>query len=617
MMQWKSRAPNLQLRLDGRRATFMVVLLGILFTSLFGRALYLQTMRTDFLQAKGDARFNRTVVTHAARGNITDRNGKALATSIEALSIWADPSEVPDDKALRAKLAKLLNMPLQELNRRLANDKKNFVYLRRQIDRETAQKVLALDMDGIATQREYRRDYPLAEVTAHVVGFTNIEDRGQEGIELAHDKMLTGKSGERRVIKDRLGRVVEERLELSQAKSGNNVALSIDQRLQAVTYDALKAAVAEHRAEGASAVILDAKTGEVLALVNLPDYNPNQRNKTTGAQSRNRSVTDIFEPGSTMKPFSIAAGLETGVVTPTTPINTQGGTMMLGGHSINDVHKHGILTTAEVLQKSSNVGTTKIALKIPNEKLWAMYRDFGFGQAPGTGFPGEAAGRLRPYKNWREIEKATMSYGYGLSMSLIQLARAYTVWTNDGRLLPVSLIKREGNQIVNTMGKQVISPGTAREVALMLEMAAGPGGTALKAAVPGYRIAGKTGTARKNGVGGYTEQKYIVSFVGYAPASDPRYIVAVRVDEPNAGRYFGGDVAAPVFSTIMSRALSLNGIAPDQPTNNTIEAGRDTGRRTSADNNTPTAPPLNNPERLPDFDTLTLRNDRRNGAAQG
>jgi cell division protein FtsI (penicillin-binding protein 3) len=613
MMEWKSRAPNLQLRLDGRRATFVLVLLCSLCLVLVGRAIYLQMVNTDFLQAKGNARYNRTVITQAARGNITDREGKALATSVEALSIWADPSEVPDDKPTRAKLAKALNMPVSELNNRLKNQKRDFVYLRRQMEKDAAQKVLALEIDGVDAQREFRRDYPLAEITAHVVGFTNIEDRGQEGVELAYDKQLTGRSGERRVVKDRKGRVVEERLSLREAKAGNHVALSIDQRLQAVTYDALKAAVSEHRAEGASAVVLDAKSGEVLALVNLPDFNPNQRNKVMGANTRNRSVTDLFEPGSTMKPFTIALGLEAGVVTPTTVINTQGGTITIGGRTIHDVTGHAQLTTAEIVQKSSNVGTIKISQKLERQQQWGLYRDLGFGQVPGTGFPGEAAGRLRPFKDWSEVDKASMSYGYGINMSLIQLARSYTVWVNDGRILPVTFVKRDASNASNVstqiIGKQVMSPGTAREVAKMLEGAAA---NYKNATVAGYRIAGKTGTAKRAANGGY-EQKYIASFVGFAPASEPRYIVAVRVDDPSAGRYYGGDVAAPIFSTIMTRVLSLNSVSPDQPDAKIIEAGRDPAQRNRAEvlpNSAAQLPVGLSIERLPDYDTHALLESR-------
>jgi cell division protein FtsI (penicillin-binding protein 3) len=575
----KAPAPSLALRLEGWRARFVLGAILLAFLALLGRALYLQGMNQDFLQAKGEARYGRIVEIPASRGAIADRNGSPLAISTPAESVWAAPQDVPDDNETRSKLAKALGMKSRDLNQKLADEDRTFVYLRRQMAPEEARKVLDLKVAGVFAHREFKRFYPQGEVMAHIVGFTGVDDRGQEGIELAHDKSLAGRSGSRRVIKDRKGRIVEDVENIRAPKEGGTLAITVDQRLQAITHAALRQAIDEHRAKGGAAVVLDAKTGEVLALSNQPDYNPNNRAKVTGAQTRNRSLTDLYEPGSTIKPFSIAAALEAGTVRAETAIATGGGTLQLGGHTINDTSAHGTLTVAEVLQKSSNVGTARIALQLPPERLWNLYRDLGFGQIPQTGFPGEAAGRLRPHSAWRPVEHATMSYGYGLSVSLLQMARAYTVWTNDGQLLPVSFVRRDWSSNTDVIGRQVVSPATAKTVAAMLEMAAGPGGTAPKAQIAGYRIAGKTGTARKHiAGGGYAEDRYVGSFVGYAPATAPRFIVAVMIDEPSAGKTYGGDVAAPVFAVITAKALALMGVTPDRTPAPVTTAKAATGR---------------------------------------
>ncbi len=393
-----------------------------------------------------------------------------------------------------------------------------------------------------------------------MVGFTNVEDIGQEGVELARNPELAGRSGSRRVIRDRLGRVIEDVGAVREPHHGNDLALSIDSKIQFLAFDALRDAVQTHKAKAGAAVVLDTRTGEILALANWPTYNPNQRGQLSGAQLRNRVITDTFEPGSTMKPFTIALALEIGDVTPGTVIQTAPGRLTIGTSTIGDAHAYGPLTVEQVVQKSSNVGTAKIALAMPAQKMWEMYAALGLGQAPRIGFPGAVAGRVRPYRSWRPIEQATMSYGYGLSVSLLQLARAYTVFANDGALLPLTMFKVDAPP----EGQRVLGPQNARAVRHMLEMAAGPGGTAPQAQIAGYRVAGKTGTAHKRDGGKYVN-KYLASFVGFAPASDPRVVVAVMIDEPSAGKYYGGQVAAPVFARIVGDSLRTLRVPPDTP----------------------------------------------------
>jgi cell division protein FtsI (penicillin-binding protein 3) len=414
-------------------------------------------------------------------------------------------------------------------------------------------------------QREYRRYYPAAEVTAHVVGFTGIEDKGQEGLELAFQGWLSGKPGSRHVLRDRQGRIVEDLEAVKVPQDGHDLVLSIDRKIQYLAHRELALAIDEHKAKAGAIVVLDAKTGEVLAMANQPTYNPNNPVKMAG-RSRNRAVVDIFEPGSTLKPFTVAAAIEAGTVTPGTHIQTAPGYFRVGNATIRDAHPHDVLTVAEVIQKSSNVGSAKMALGLPPQYLWSVFNQMGFGRPTRIGFPGEAAGKVRPYKTWRPIEQATMSYGHGISLSLLQLARGYGVFANDGELNPVSLVKLKEPPV----GQQVFSAETARNVREMMEMAVQPGGTAPKAQVMGYRVAGKTGTAHKLGVGGYLPDSYISSFVGMAPASNPRLIIAVMIDEPSAGHYYGGTVAAPVFSRVMSGALRLLAVPQDAPNDNVV-----------------------------------------------
>ena len=561
-MKFEKRTPQLRLKLEGWRSRFVLITVMVGFAALGARAFYLQGMHTDFLQAKGEARYGRVLELPASRGPVQDRNGQALAISTPVESIWATPDELDDvDDAKVRTLAKALAMSPEEIRQKIARKDRQFVYLKRQISPDQAAKVMALGIPGVFQQREFRRYYPAGEVMAHVVGFTGIEDQGQEGIELAAESRLAGTPGSRKVIKDRKGRIVEDVESLRAPRDGDAVTLAIDQRLQFLAHRELKSAVEQNRAKGGSMVILDAKTGEVLALVNQPDYNPNNRANVTGRQTRNRSVTDLFEPGSTMKPFTVAAALDAGIVTPTTMIATGQVPITMGRWTISDSHPNGTITVAQVIQKSSNIGSAKIMLQMPAETMGTLYRELGFGVAPQTGFPGEAKGQLKPWKQWRPIEQATMSYGHGLSVSLLQISRAYTVFTNGGELLPLSLLKQDRHPI----GKRIIARETAEQLTRMMEMAAMPGGTAPRAQVPGYRVAGKTGTAHKAEAGGYAEHRYVSSFVGFGPVANPRFIVAVMIDEPQGVKYYGGDVGAPVFSSVMGAALRMMSVPPDAP----------------------------------------------------
>jgi cell division protein FtsI (penicillin-binding protein 3) len=568
--RFEKRTPQLRLKLEGWRSRFVLVVLSLGFAVLAGRAFYLQALNTSFLQAKGEARYARTIELPASRGTVTDRNGQLLAVSTAVESICATPEELSEaeEADLRA-LGKALGMPAAEIRQKVARKDRQFVFLKRQISPDQAAKVMALRVPGVFQQREFRRYYPAGEVMAHVVGFTGIEDNGQEGIELAADERLSGSPGSRKVIRDRRGRIVEDAEGRRAPRDGDSVTLAIDQRLQFLAHRELKAAVEANRARAGSLVILDAKTGEVLALVNQPDYNPNNRAAVTGRQTRNRSVTDLFEPGSTMKPFTVAAALDAGIVKPTTMIET--GPMKIGGWTINDSHPMGTLSVAQVIAKSSNTGTAKIQLRMSAERVGTLYRELGFGAPPHTGFPGEARGLLRPWEKWRPVEQATMSYGHGISVSLLQVARAYTVFTNEGRLLPLALTRLDPAELSDPAGasrprgKPLFTPQNVREVVRMMEMATEPGGTAPRAQVPGYRVAGKTGTAHKPEAGGYAEHKYVSSFVGFGPVSDPRFIVAVMLDEPAGARYYGGDVGAPVFASVMGAALRMMSVAPDAP----------------------------------------------------
>ena len=555
-------------RLPVWRARVVLIALVAGFAVLGGRALYLQAVRTDFLQEKGDARYSRLIEIPATRGRILDRNGEALAVSTPVKSVWAIPADVDASPAQRRKLAALLSLPRSELEKRVSDTSRDFVYLKRQVPPETASAVLALGMQGIHQHPEYRRYYPGGEVTAHVIGFTGVDDAGQEGIELAHQATLGGKPGSRRVIRDRLGRIVEDVESIRSGQDGADLALSIDRKVQSLAYGALKSAVERHRAKAGAIIAIDVRSGEILALANVPSYNPNNRARLTGAQLRNRVITDLFEPGSTLKPFTIALAIETGKVSRSTLVNTAPGRLTLAKYTIRDLHPAASLSVGQVLARSSNVGAAKIALALPREAMWDFLRRVGFGAAPELGFPGAAAGRLRPYKSWRQVEQATLGYGMGMSLSLAQLARAYTVFARDGELVPLTLVKT-GAEV---SGDKVLSAEAARAVRAMLEAAVQPRATGPRARIMGWRVAGKTGTAHKQENGGYASDKYLSSFVGFAPVSAPRLVVAVMIDEPSAGQHYGGAVAAPVFAQVMQGALRLLGVPHDAPLNVPLDA---------------------------------------------
>jgi cell division protein FtsI (penicillin-binding protein 3) len=552
-------SPLLASRTPVWRSKFVVASIALGFVGLAARAAYIQVIANDFFQKQGEVRFARTLELPANRGRILDRNGLILASSLPAPSIWAIPEDVERDDANLQLLAKLLEMPLADLNKRLENEDKTFVWLKRQVDESVAQKITALNLKGIYQRKEYKRQYPEGEATAHVVGFTNVEDKGQEGIELAFNQELAGRNGSRRVIKDRMGRVVEAVGEQTAPLDGRDLQLSIDSKIQFFAYQKLRDAVLLYQAKAGSVVVLDAISGEVLALANYPSYLPGKRHNLSGAQLRNRALTDSFEPGSTMKPFVIALALEKGLVTPETQIQTAPGRLTIGSATISDSHPHGLLTVNEVIQKSSNVGTVKMAMQMQPREMWNMFSQVGFGQKPQLPFPGAVSGRLRAYKTWRPIEQATMSYGYGLSISLFQLAHAYSVFAREGDLVPVTMLKSDER----ATGVRVISDRNADAVRHMLHLVTGPGGTAPKAQTMGYSVGGKTGTAYKQEGHGYASKKYRGVFVGLAPIDQPRIVVAVMIDEPSSGKYFGGDVAAPVFSETVQQTLKLLGIAPD------------------------------------------------------
>lgn len=557
-------SPVLSVHLPMWRSKLVVFMLFMAFVALAARAFWIQGPGNAFYQKQGESRYQRTLELPATRGKILDRNGLVLATSLPVRAIWALPEAVPDDLGADklTQLGQLLDMSATDLRRKLSEDK-SFVYVKRQVPIEVADKVAALDIPGIYARNEYKRFYPEGEITAHLIGFTNVEDEGQEGVELADQKMLAGIPGSRHVIKDRVGHIVEDVDEQMPPHNGTDVDLSIDSKIQYIAYANLKAAVDKFHAKAGAAIVVDVRTGEVLSLVNYPTYNPNDRSHLTGEQLRNRVLTDVFEPGSIMKPFTVSLALDLHRVSPTTLVDTGNGHFVLDGAPISDDAGFGVLTVGGVIQKSSNIGATKIAMAMRPEEMWNMYTSIGLGQAPKVGFPGAAAGRLRPWKSWRRIEQATMSYGYGLSVSLFQLAHAYTAIAHDGELMPLSIFRASDTQ--PPQGPQVFSPTTAREVREMLESVVTKNGTSPDAAVPGYRVGGKSGTAYKQVGRGYDHKKYRASFVGMAPMPNPRIMVAVSVDEPTAGSHFGGQVSGPVFSAIVGDTLRALNVPPNMP----------------------------------------------------
>lgn len=557
---------NGQMALPPWRSRVLFVLLLAGLGGLLVRGIYLQGIHNDFLQQKGAARYSREIDINAHRGMISDRNGERLAISTPVESIWASPQDVEATPKQVMQLALILGMNAEELRKRMFDTSRDFIYLKRQLPPEQAEKVVRLGISGVSLKREYRRYYPGGEVTSHLLGFTDVDDNGQEGIELALQSKLGGKAGSQRVIKDRRGHIVEDVASVRAPKEGSDIALSLDSKIQFLAFREIQQAVEQHKAKAGSIVVLDAKSGEVLALANWPSYNPNNRGKPNVNLLRNHAVTDLFEPGSTMKPFTVAAALELGKVTPNTIINTEHGVYAVGGRKIHDTHPEASLTVAQVIQKSSNVGASKIALSMKPEQFWHSLNENGFGSQTGCEFPGEAAGRLRDFAKWRPIEQATMSYGNGISVNLLQLARAYTVFANSGVMKTVTLLKQE----TPTVGAQVYSAATAHAVRDMLEMVVKPGGTAPLAQITGYRVAGKTGTAHKLEGGQYVN-KYVASFVGLAPASNPRLIVAVMINEPGGAEYYGGQVAAPVFSNVMGASLRLLNVPNDAPLDNVMQ----------------------------------------------
>ena len=543
------------------RSKFIVAMLALAFIVLFGRAAYVQVIGNAFFQRQGEVRFARTLEMPASRGRIFDRNGLLLASSVVAPSIWAIPEDVDRNPAKLQQLAKLLGMPLADLNKRLSNEDKTFVWLKRQVDEPVAKQIAELKIAGIYQRKEYKRRYPEGEAATHVVGFANVENKGLEGAELSFEKQLAGKPGSRRVIKDRLGRVVEAVGDEVPPVDGQDIQLSIDSKVQFFAYQKLRDAVTANKAKSGSVVVLDAQTGEVLALANYPSYSPDNRRNLSGAQLRNIAVTDTFEPGSIMKPITVAMALEAGKVTPQTSIPTAPGFYKLDKFTIRDTRNHGTLTVEGVVQKSSNVGSLKIAQRLSAQDMWETYAALGYGRKPDLAFPGAATGRVRHWKSWKPVEQATMSYGYGLSASLFQMAHSYTVFSHDGAIIPATLLKApEGAEV---QGVRVFSEKNARAVRKMLEMAAGPGGTGQRAQTVGYSVGGKSGTARKQQGKGYAANKYRAWFAGMAPIDKPRVIVAVMVDEPSNGVYYGGAVAAPVFSEVVQQTLRIMGVQPD------------------------------------------------------
>lgn len=552
-------SPLLASRTPVWRSKFVVGAIALAFVALAARAAYIQVVANDFFQRQGEVRFARTLDLPSNRGRILDRNGMILASSVPSPSIWAIPEDVEIDKVQMQRLANLLEMPVADLAKKLDDEDKTFVWIKRQIDNDAAKQIAAMNIKGIYQRKEYKREYPEGESAVHVVGFTNVEDTGQEGVELTFNQELSGRNGSRRVIKDRLGRAVEDVGDMIPPVDGRDLQLSIDSKVQFFAYQKLREAVVNNKAKAGSVVVLDVVTGEVLALANYPSYSPSKRANLSGAQLRNRALTDTFEPGSTMKPFVIALALGKGMVKPETLIQTAPGRLTISGSTISDAHPHGALTVNEVIQKSSNVGTVKMAMQMQPREMWEMFSQVGLGQKPQVPFPGVVSGRLRAYKTWRPIEQATMSYGYGLSASLFQLAHAYSVFARNGELAPVTLLKASQP----APGVRVMEARHAQDVLHMLHLATGPGGTAPKAQTMGYSVGGKTGTAHKQEGKGYADKKYRGFFVGVAPIDNPRIVVAVMIDEPTAGKYYGGDVAAPVFSETVQQTLRMMGVQPD------------------------------------------------------
>lgn len=556
-----TKSPVLAVRLPDWRSRVVLFILFAAFAALAGRAVWVQVADNKFLQEQGANRYMRTQELPATRGKIFDRNGLVLASSLPVKSVSIFPEDYKANPAPPEKvreLARLLDMPEADLRKKL-NSNRSYVYLKRQVEMDVVAQIEKLDIDGIDTRKEYKRYYPQGEVMAHMVGFTSVEDVGQEAMELAQQKTLAGQPGSRRVIKDRLGRIVEDIGMSREPHDGKDLTLSVDSKLQYIAFNSIKDAVEKFHAKAGAAVVLDVHTGEVLALANWPTFDPNDRSHLTGEQLRNRVITDAFEPGSTLKPFTVALALDKGLITPHTMFDTGAGRYLTGGHVIRDTHPHGVIDVGTIIQKSSNIGTTKISEMLSSQEMWEMFTKVGFGQAPRFGFPGATAGRVRPYKSWRTVAKANMSFGQGISMSLLQLARAWLIFARNGDIIPLSFQKVSEQPV----GQQIVSPKTAAQMRVMVESVVSPEGTASQAQVAGYRIGGKTGTAQKVVDGRYSQTHYVGNFVGIAPMSNPRFVIAVMIDDPSGPLHTGGWVAAPTFAALAANALRAANVPPD------------------------------------------------------
>lgn len=544
------------------RRRLLLGLCALAGAALAARAVDLQVVRSDFLQNQGTVRHVRTVPVAAHRGMMLDRHGEPLAISTPLASIWADPGPLGNAPERWDELAAALGIPAERVAQRVRGaQERQFVWLRRRVTPARAQEVLALDVPGVGERREYRRYYPTGEVSGQVLGFTGVDDHGQEGLELAYNDWLSGQPGRKRVVQDRLGRVVEDLELIRAAENGRDLRVSLDRQLQYLAYRELKSAVARHNARGGSLVMLDVRSGEILAMVNQPSFNPNDPNDRASASLRNRAVTDVFEPGSTIKALTVAAALEQGAVEPSTPVSTAPGRVRIGGHTITDYKDLGQLDVAGVVSKSSNVGVSRIALSLEPRRMWEAFADFGLGASTGSGFPGERGGRLQPPGDWGRLEQATMAFGYGVSVTALQLARAYAAIAADGIMPPIRFQPAAAD--ASETGERVLSSETAEQVRQMLEQAVSPRGTGRRADVAGYRVAGKTGTAHKLDKGGYARDRYRAVFAGFAPADTPRIAAVVMIDEPEGEAYYGGEIAAPVFSRVMGGAMRLLDIRPE------------------------------------------------------
>jgi cell division protein FtsI (penicillin-binding protein 3) len=549
------------------RSKFVVALVGLGSCVLVARAVSIQIIDNKFYLDQGEKRYAFQQELQASRGRITDRHGALLATSVPVPSVWAIPKDVQATREQKRELAKLLGLPQSEVEKKLGDHNARFAWLKRQIDDTTWQQISKLGIKGIHESREFRRKYPEGEAAAHVVGFTDVDDHGQEGVELSFQDRLQGQDGSRTVVKDRLGRVVEDIGDKVAATDGRDLELTIDAKVQYFAYQHIKQAVIDNKAKGGSVVVLDAQTGEVLALANYPSYNPAERRNINVEQLRNRALIDIFEPGSTMKPFIAGISLDSGRVTPDTVLDTS--SFSVSGYAVNDIHPHAQLSVTQIVQKSSNVGAAKLAMQLPAQEMWQLYSALGFGTKPELAFPGVASGKLRPAKAWKPVDQSRLAYGYGLSASLLQMARSYTVFSRDGEVIPVTMVK----QSEPPKGERIFKPETARTLRGMLQLAAGPEGTAPLAQTMGYSVGGKSGTAHKQEGEGYAKDKYRSWFVGLSPIEQPRIIVAVMVDEPSAGKHYGGAVAAPVFSRVVAQTLRAQGVPPNLDVKPQIMAG--------------------------------------------